>query len=93
MSHQERLVAIDPAHPYKPPVEDCYPVLIEAGKALVGRGVPFHDLTGLFAGHPEPLYDDTCCHYNDEGYRLLAKTIDKTVVEALAGSPKRRVAE
>lgn len=88
MSREERLVAIAPAHPYKSAVEDCYPSLIEAGKALAGDGVPFHDLTGLFVGHSEPLYDDTCCHYNQEGYRLLAKTIGKTAVKALAESGK-----
>lgn len=89
MSRRERLVAIAPEHPYKSAVEDCYPSLIEAGKALAGHGVPFRDLTRLFVGHPEPLYGDACCHHNQEGKRLLAKAIGKVAVEALAGSPKR----
>lgn len=90
MGRQERLVAVDPAHPYKPAIEDCYPVFVEAGQGLAAHGVPFHDLTQLFAGHPEPLYDDTCCHYNDEGYRLVAQAIGRAAVDALAGAPQRK---
>lgn len=86
MSRDERLAAIDPMSPYKLPVEDCYPSLIEFGKALTDRGVPFHDLTGVFASHPEPLYDDTCCHPNQAGYRLLTELIGRRTVAAL-GSP------
>lgn len=86
MGREERLVALAPAHPYKAPVEDCYPSLVEAGRALAGRGVPFRDLSGLFAGHPEPLYEDACCHYNQEGKRLIGQAMGRTVVDALAGS-------
>jgi hypothetical protein len=83
MSREERLVAVRPGHPYRSPVEDCYPVLIETGHALAERGVPFQSLTGLFARHPEPLYADACCHYNSEGNRLLGEAIGKTAVDAL----------
>jgi len=86
MSREEKLVAVDPAQPYKSPVEDCYPSLIETGRSLVEQGVPFHDLTALFVGHPEPLYSDACCHYNLEGNRLLAEAIGRVVVKTLAAS-------
>jgi hypothetical protein len=84
MGPQERRVAVDPASPYKPPVEDCYPSLIEAGRTLAGRGVAFRDLTRVFASHPEPLYVDTCCHYNEGGHRLVGRAVGEVVVEALA---------
>src|SRR5262249_54860785 len=80
MGRQERLIAVDPEHPYKSRVEDGSPLLIERGRALVREGVPFHDLTGLFRGPPEPLYADSCCHYNLEGNRLLAEAIGNVVV-------------
>jgi hypothetical protein len=86
MSREERLLAVDPAQPYRSPVEDCYPSLIETGRSLAEQGVPFHNLTALFAGHPEPLYSDACCHYNVEGNRLLAEMIGRIVVQTLAGS-------
>jgi hypothetical protein len=90
MSREERLVAISSGHPFQSAIEDCYPLLIAAGKALAAQGIPFHDLTGLFAGHPEPLYSDVCCHYTREGNRLVASTIGKRAVEALS-IPNRQV--
>jgi len=86
MSREEELVAVKPVHPYRSPVEDCYPVLIETGRALAGRGIPFQSLTGLFAGHPEPLYADSCCHYNLEGNRLLGQAVGKAAAAAFAGN-------
>jgi len=83
MSREEELVAVRPAHPYRSPVEDCYPVLIDTGRALAGRGIPFQSLTGLFAAHSEPLYADSCCHYNLEGNRLLGQAIGKAAAGAL----------
>ncbi len=86
MGREERRIAIDPRQPYRPPVEEGYPVLIETGRALAARGVAFHDLTGIFAGHSEPLYGDSCCHYNREGNRLLAEAIGRIVVAGLDGT-------
>ena len=57
--------------------------MIEEGRELAGRGIAFHDLTGLFAGHPEPLYWDSCCHYNLEGNRLLGEAIGRAAAQAL----------
>lgn len=85
MGREEQRIAIDPKQPYRKPVEEGYPLLIEAGRSLAASGVPFTDLTALFAGHPEPLYSDTCCHYNREGNRLLATAIGRAVLAALGG--------
>ena len=80
----ERLVAFDSHSGFRSPVVDCYPALIEAGRSLAVQGVQFHDLSRIFADHPEPLYKDSCCHLNQEGYRLLARAIGRVAVEALA---------
>ena len=46
-------------------------MLIEAGHGLVGDGVPFVDLTGVFAAEERTLYIDNCCHFNELGYEIL----------------------
>lgn len=87
MGREEQRIAIDARQPYRRPVEEGYPLLIEAGRSLAASGVPFHDLTGLFADHPEPLYSDSCCHYNQRGNRLLAAAIGRAVVAGLEAAP------
>ena len=73
MGEAERKIAFDPKHPYKPPVELGYPLLIEAGKRMAASGVRFHDLTRIFAGMEEPLYFDGCCHVNPRGSQIMAR--------------------
>lgn len=75
MGEAERKVAFDPNHPYRPPVERGYPLLIEAGKGLAASGVRFHDLTRIFATMEEPLYFDGCCHVNTRGSQILGREI------------------
>jgi hypothetical protein len=75
MGAAERKIAFDPDHPYKPPVERGYPLLIEAGKGLAASGVRFHDLTRIFAAIEEPLYFDGCCHVNARGSQIMAREI------------------
>jgi hypothetical protein len=65
---------------YRSAVRRGYPRLIAEGKELARSGVRFHDLTTIFADHPEPLYIDNCCHVSPEGYRIIAKAIGKTIV-------------
>ncbi len=61
-----------------------YPLLREAGRALEGKGFPFHDLTQIFADHPETIYRDPCCHYHTHGYEILGAEIGRLVGDALA---------
>ena len=35
----------------------------------------FHDLTRVFADHPESIYFDDCCHVNRLGNQILAEAI------------------
>jgi hypothetical protein len=75
----ERKIAIYEGHPYSKGVERGYPLLIEKGETLRTKKVAFHDLTQLFAGHPEPLYADNCCHYNQAGYEIMAEAIARWI--------------
>jgi hypothetical protein len=75
MGADEKRTAVRPAVPYRRLVETAYPLLREAGAALAGTGVRFHDLTTVYAAHPEPLYIDACCHVSTRGSRIVADRI------------------
>jgi hypothetical protein len=62
--------------------ETGYPLLIAEGRRLRAAGVPFHDLTNLFAEVEEPIYRDGCCHYLLAGYELVARQIARTISAA-----------
>jgi hypothetical protein len=68
---------------YADSVSKGYPRLIEKGKELSVEGVRFLDLTRLFAEHPEPIYNDNCCHYNPQGNELVAQAVARAIVAAL----------
>lgn len=75
MGPREKADALPPRNLYPRIVEKAYPMLREAGRALAAEGVRFTDLTAAFAGHPEPLYIDACCHVNRQGTVILADLI------------------
>ena len=75
LSAEERWSAFDPHHPYRAAVAAGYPFLAEAGKELRAAGVRFYDLTEIYKAHPETVYFDTCCHFNQHGNDLLAVQI------------------
>jgi hypothetical protein len=75
----ERAIAIRPDHPWGKAVVDYYPRLQAAGRALRAEGIAFHDLTGIYRDHPEPLYSDRCCHLNQLGNQLLARHVAAAV--------------
>lgn len=58
-----------------------YPVLVAAGASLLESGVPFYDLTGIFANETRTVYIDSCCHVNQLGNDLLAEAIAGAIVE------------
>lgn len=70
---EERAVAIFTGEQsLQPAVVHGYPLLRRAGAELKRAGVPFSDLTMVFADHPEPLYIDTCCHVGRRGSEIMA---------------------
>lgn len=79
MGPEEVETAILEKHPYRHAVEVGYPRLMAQGATLKERGVPFTDLTGLFADTPEAIYIDGCCHYNKQGYVLMAEAIARAM--------------
>ncbi len=79
---EERRVAMLEKQEVRPSIERGYPLLRAAGRRLREQsGVRFHDLSLAFAGHPEPLYCDTCCHINRAGNEILGRAIARAILE------------
>jgi hypothetical protein len=80
MGDEEKQRAILFEHPYKKAVETGYPLLVRLGLDLERHGIPFHDLTRIFADHPEPIYRDDCCHINQRGNEIMALSIARAIL-------------
>ena len=88
MSEAEKRVAMSPDQQYRPGAERGYPLLREAGRRLVARGVDFSDLTMIFQHTAEAVYDDDCCHLNPRGSEIVMNEIAEAIVRDLqAPSP------
>ena len=83
MSTSERRAAIRPGSGYERDVRAGYPLLLEAGRDLAAQGVAFTDLTQVFAGSSKPLYTDNCCHFSEEGNRILGHAIGRSMVATI----------
>jgi len=86
LGEHERTVAIHPVSPYRRPIEIGYPYLQAMGESLRSAGIWFEDLTSVFAGMDQELYNDNCCHLNNDGNLILARKI-AAVVAANMSTP------
>src|SRR5262249_4314136 len=75
MLDAERKIAVNTDQPYRTGVARGYPLLIQRGDNLRRQGVDYHDLTRIFVDHPEPIYADDCCHFNQAGYEIVAEHV------------------
>jgi len=83
MGPDERRDALQPAAAYRRLVEGAYPLLRDGGRALAGSGIRFHDLTSVFADHPERIYVDACCHVDPRGNLIVADKIFDAIARDL----------
>jgi hypothetical protein len=84
LTEHESDAAINPASRFREPVEIGYPYLRVMGESLRDAGVWFEDLTAVFKDVHQQVYVDKCCHVNEEGNALLAKTIATAVATRLS---------
>jgi hypothetical protein len=56
-------------------IQRGYPLAIARGSDLRSDGLPFADLTQLFAAETDTIYCDWFCHYNQRGNDLLAVAV------------------
>ncbi len=81
LTAEEREIAIEPKHKYRPGVIHGYPRLVSAGRQLAAEGVDFLDLTMLFSKTRQPIYIDDCCHYNQQGNDMVADSIADRILQ------------
>jgi hypothetical protein len=86
LSVTERREAFEEESPYRPLIEEGYPMLRAAGEELRARGVAFHDMSLLFAGMGKTLYVDNCCHFNGDGNEILAEALAEAVRASFGGN-------
>lgn len=79
MTAGERRIAINETQAYRLGAVHGYPMLREAGRGLIERGVAFTDLTMIFEGDKQVRYADDCCHLNKIGYELVMDRILETI--------------
>lgn len=90
IGEEERKIAINPASPYRRPVETGYPYLRAMGASLRRAGVWFEDLTELFKDDSQEIYKDDCCHLNKAGNTMLAQATVATIAARIAADEKSR---
>ena len=87
-SHEEKNIALDADSLYKFGVEQGYPALIKQISVLKNSDLNFIDGTGIFDAEPiQIVYSDSCCHYNQLGNKILARTIAQEMLRIIATQP------
>lgn len=81
LSEQELAMAFVPDSIGAKRVRHGYPRLAEAGAELKAQGLPFYDMTGIYADVADDVYVDNCCHVNPVGNRILAGAIADAIIE------------
>lgn len=85
LSHEEHQIAYKENSPFKRAVESGYPLFRLSGEELAETGIRFHDMTQVFKGVGETLYQDDCCHMNVTGQAILGEAIGARMVRDLQG--------
>ena len=86
IGEEERQIAVIENEPYREGVEKGYALLQREGGRLRTEGVDFHDLTMLFVDVEDPLYVDGCCHFNEEGNRILGERLADLILARVSGA-------
>lgn len=79
LSKKEREIAISPDNEWGIKARQGYSFLVAKGEMLKEKGVPFYDFSMIFKRNKRTLYVDNCCHFNEEGNRLMARHLASIV--------------
>jgi hypothetical protein len=83
MGQEEKAIVALPERPaFTPMLQRIYAAMIDAGAAMRGAGLRFHDLTPIFESVHEQVYNDNCCHMNRLGNEIMARHVGQAILEA-----------
>jgi len=88
-SEAEKKVAFNKETPYANAVKLGYPKLLENVKKLQSNGVQFFSAINILDDIKEPIYIDSCCHYNDLGLKALGNYVGDSLVKALSQNTEK----
>lgn len=81
-SKDEAKIALNDHDLNREGVEKGYPVLVSKFGLLTQTGEHFYSALDIFDKDPNIVYQDSCCHYNDLGNRILADFIAKSIMDS-----------
>lgn len=88
-SEGEKQIAFSDQTPYNEGVKLGYPKLLEKTKKLTKNQVNFFSAINILDNVKEPVYVDSCCHYNDIGQRVFLEYIGDSIVKTIAKNPEK----
>jgi hypothetical protein len=88
-SEAEKKVAFNKDTPYADAVKLGYPKLLENVKKLQSNGVHFFSAINILDDIKEPIYVDSCCHYNDLGLKALGNYVGDSLVKSLSQNTEK----
>lgn len=79
LTREEMQTAFRADHPYREGVVKVYPTLQKQRDELRKKGIVFYDLTGVFLKTNKTVYNDQCCHFNEDGLEILNREIAEII--------------
>jgi hypothetical protein len=86
-SAEERELAINADSPYKEPIESGYEKIPEMVNRMRQNDVNVVSAVDIFDDVVEPVYSDSCCHYNQTGNEMLAEVVAESIAALVDGRP------
>lgn len=84
-SAEEREIAINEDSPYREPIESGYQNIPDMVKRMRQSGVNAVSAVDIFDNVSEPVYSDSCCHYNQAGNEMLADLVAGSLATLVDG--------
>jgi len=81
---EEKAIAINQASLYKVPMELGGPLLDSHVRRMQDAGINVSSAVDIFDDVADPIYADSCCHYNQTGNEILADYIARSIFATVA---------
>lgn len=82
-SAEEAQIALNVNSVYGQNAAEGYPFLVEESNVLTRNGVNFYNALDIFDETSAIIYADDCCHFNQQGNRILADAMAAAILARL----------